>query len=339
MPQLSPGKLPELLSRRPVAAAFFLHGEEDHLREEAAALIVDAFLDPTTRDFNYDQLRGGDVQADTLASILATPPMMAEHRVVLLRDAQGLSAKSREVVEAAATAPPSGLVLVLSGQIPAGSKAKFYSTLQRHALSFEFSPVDPLDLPGWLVERAAEVHGAELELDAARAMAAAIGSQLGILASELDKLGAYTSGRRRITLDDVRAVGGYVPRADRWRWFDLVVEKRFGDALALLPELLGSGENGVGLVIGISAQLTRVGLAVVGGREALERELKPHQRWLINRLAPIARAWTLEEVDASLLELLLTDRLLKSASLTDRQAVEELLLRLAERVGPRRHAA
>jgi hypothetical protein len=36
----------------------------------------------------------------------------------------------------------------------------------------------------------------------------------------------------------------------------------------------------------------------------------------------------LPEVDAALGELLRTDRLLKSASLSDRQALEELLLRL-----------
>jgi DNA polymerase III delta subunit len=43
---------------------------------------------------------------------------------------------------------------------------------------------------------------------------------------------------------------------------------------------------------------------------------------------PQARRWTLPEVDAALGELLRTDRLLKSASLTDKQAMEELLLRL-----------
>ena len=38
-------------------------------------------------------------------------------------------------------------------------------------------------------------------------------------------------------------------------------------------------------------------------------------------------------------ELLRADRLLKSASMTDWQAIEELLLRLAEAVGARRNAA
>ncbi|HEX6912204.1 MAG TPA: hypothetical protein VF142_17505, partial [Longimicrobium sp.] len=60
----------------------------------------------------------------------------------------------------------------------------------------------------------------------------------------------------------------------------------------------------------------------------LERELKPFQKWMARRIVPVARKWTLPEVDEALGELLRTDRLLKSASLSDRQAMEELLLRL-----------
>jgi DNA polymerase III delta subunit len=60
----------------------------------------------------------------------------------------------------------------------------------------------------------------------------------------------------------------------------------------------------------------------------LERELKPFQKWMARRLVPVARRWTLPEVDQALVELLRTDRLLKSASLSDRQAIEELLLRM-----------
>ncbi|HEU0302644.1 MAG TPA: hypothetical protein VFR37_24500, partial [Longimicrobium sp.] len=115
---------------------------------------------------------------------------------------------------------------------------------------------------------------------------------------------------------------------DRWAWFDMVAERRFGEALQALPILLESGENGVGLVIGMGGQLLKVALVCAGGQAALERELKPFQKWMARRIVPQARRWTLPEVDQALGELLRTDRLLKSASLSDRQAVEELLLRL-----------
>jgi DNA polymerase III subunit delta len=329
LPLLTPARFARHLDRVPPPGAYFLHGEEDHLREDAAQRVIALYLDPATRDFNFDQLRGADVVPDALASVLATPPMMAAHRVVLIRDLQGLSPKARELVEASAAAPPSGLVLILSGQKPSGSRAKFYDALQKAATTVEFPRLGLNDLPGWLSDRAREEHGMELEIEAARALVTAIGSHLGVLATELEKLASFAAGRGSITLDDVRAVGGYVPRVDRWGWFDLVGERRYAEALRLLPELLESGESGVGLVAGMGSHLLRVALAVAGGAEALEKELPPNQRWLARRVGPAAASWTLAEVDAAIADLLRTDRLLKSAPLSDRQAIEELLLRLA----------
>ena len=339
MPEISYDALLRSLRNRAGGGAFFFHGEEDHLREEAVSRVVDRHLDPGTRDFNFDQVSGSDVAADELASLIATPPMMAEWRVVVVRAAQGLSVKAREVVEAAVKAPPPGLVLVLSATIPSGSKAKFYSELQKRATSVEFPALGPLDAPGWLIEQARAAHGVELEPDAASALVSAVGTSLGTLTSELTKLAGYVQERGRITVDDVRAVGGNVPRYDRWAWFDLVGERRLGEALRILPVLLESGENGVGLLIGMGQQLLRVALVCAGGQGALERELKPYQKWLARKVAPQARRWTLAEVDQALSELLRTDRLLKSASLSDRQAMEELLLRLIAIRPPRESAA
>ncbi|HEX6372989.1 MAG TPA: DNA polymerase III subunit delta [Longimicrobium sp.] len=338
MPPIRPGQLDRTLRDRVAGGAFFFFGDEDYLREEAVARVVAAYVDPATRDFNFDQLRGGDVTADDLASIVATPPMMAEHRVVVVRDAQGLSVKAREVVEAVAKSTDPGLILVISAVIPGGSKARFYDELKKHAVSVEYGQLSQDDAPGWVMETAREELGVEVDPEAARALVGGIGVDLGTLGSELRKLAAYAQDRKRVTLDDVRAVGGIIPRQDRWAWFDMISERRFREALETLPVLLESGENGVGLVIGMGGQLLKVALVCAGGQQALERELKPFQKWMARRIVPVARKWTLPEVDQALAELLRTDRLLKSASLNDRQALEELLLRMWA-IGRRQAAA
>ncbi|MDR0787642.1 MAG: DNA polymerase III subunit delta [Gemmatimonadota bacterium] len=330
MPDL---RLPALLKRlgeRPDSAVVFLHGSEAYLRDQAVHTVVELFAEPSTRDFNLDHLRGSDVTAEALASLLATPPMMADYRVVVVRDAQGLSNKAREVVEEVAAHPSAGLVLVVAATIPAGSSAKFYTRLRSTALSVEFSAVRDEDLPGWLIDYAQEAHQVEIELDAARAWAAAIGSELGVLATEVEKAVAYIGGRKRITLEDVKAIGGYIPRVDRWKWLDLVSERKFLEALRLVPDLLDAGETGVGLVLAMGGQLLKLGIAVDGGREALDRQLDPRQRWLVNKLPGQVRGWTPKRIDQAIETLLRADRLLKSAaSLGERAVVEEVLIRLA----------
>jgi DNA polymerase III subunit delta len=331
MAATSPDALARALARGPRGGTWFLHGGDEFLKDEATAAIVAAHLDPATRDFNYDQLRAGETEPETLLSICATPPMMAAWRVVVVRDVQAFAAhaRGRAALEALLARAVPDLALVLVAQVPERSSARIYDRLRKQATSVEFAPLAAGDLPGWLIERAARA-GLELEPDAARALASA-NTELGVLVQELAKLDDYVGARRRITRDDVLHVVGSVPRQNRWDWFDAVGERRFGDARAALPVLLQGSESGVGLVIGLGTHLLRVGIAVAGGERALSAALPPHQRWLAGRVTRQARGWHAGQLDAALDDLVRADRLLKSTSLDDHQVVEELLLRMQAR--------
>lgn len=308
--------------------AFYLHGDDEFRKEAAVRALLDAHVDPGTRDFNLDLLRGTEVTPETLASVLATPPMMAEWRVVVLREVEGLASSkhARDVLLQTVESPPPGLALIMSCTVPKGSKAKFYSELNRKSQSAEFKEITADDVPGWLMERARETHGVEIEVDAARALGAAIGPNLGILARELEKLTDFVGERARISLQDVDAAGTKLPSQDRWQWFDLVGERRFEEARSALTVLLGQGESGVGLVIGLATHLMRLGVAVDGGQRSLEAVLPGHQKWLARRLASQAKRWSLPRIDFAVRGLLDVDRLLKASPHTDEHFIETWLL-------------
>jgi len=327
----SPDKLRRALDKGSRGGVYFLFGEEEFLKEEAAAAITAAHLDPTTRDFNYDQLRGADLEPETLASIANTPPMMAEWRVLIVREAQALAAnaRGRAAIESLIERPIPGLALVFVATLPDRTKAAIYEKLKKHATSIAFPQLGSNDMPGWLIERA-QRHGVELETRAARALAAT-GSDLGVLTQEIAKLSDYVGDRKRITIEDVAQIVGSVPRQNRWDWFDMVADTRFREARAALPVLLEAGESGVGLVIGLGTQFLRLGIAAAGGDRALGSVLPQHQKWLAARIGKQARQWNAQSVEDAVDDLLRADRLLKSASLSERQILEELLLRLEQR--------
>lgn len=290
-------------------------------------------MDEATRDFNLDLLRGNEVDTETLASVIATPPMMAEWRVVVLREVEGLASSkhARDELVRIAQNPPPGLALIMSCTVPSGSKAKFYSTLARAARSVEFKAITDADVPGWIMDRAKEEHDIAFAPDAAQALGAAIGNNLGVLSQELSKLADFIGDRGTVTLEDVEAAGTKLPSQDRWRWFDLVGDRHFDEAARTLPILLQQGENGVGLVIGLATQFLRLGIAVEEGAAGLERSLPRHQQWLAGRVATQARRWTASEIDAALAGLLDVDRLLKASPHTDEHFLEAWILGL--RVG------
>ncbi len=331
------GSAPLKLSDGERGGVFFLYGDDHFRKEEAARALVDRHLDPGTRDFNFDPIRGSEVDVETLASILGTPPMMAEWRVVVLREVEGLAAsqRAREALLSVVKRPPPGLALIMLGSIPSGSKAKFYRDLIRLSRSVEFGEIGANDVPGWLVQWAADNHGVEITMDAAQALAGGLGTDLGVLVREVEKLASMAGEGHPITPALVEKAGTRVPTQDRWEWMDLVGRRDFRRALETLSTLLGQGESAVYLTMGLTTHLLRLGVGCAGGMGALQEVVPPHQRgWLPRRLMEQARRWNVEELESAMKGLKRVDRILKSSSLPEEQVLEEWLLgQIVEKTG------
>jgi DNA polymerase-3 subunit delta len=325
------GANPLGLTDREKGGAFFLFGDDAFRKEETGKALVEWHLDPGTRDFNFDPLRGSELDVESLASVLATPPMMAEWRVVLLREVEALasSPRARDALLDIVKRPPPGLALIMLASIPRDSRAKFYRELMRVARSMEFPEIGANDVPGWLLDRAATLHGIRMTEEAARALGGAVGTDLGVLAQELEKLASVVDAGEPITLEAVKRAGTHVPTQDRWEWMDLVGNREFDKALEGLSILFAQGESGVHLTMGLTTHLLRLGVGRTAGKGALEESLPPHQRgWLPRRLMQQANRWSVPGLAGALKGLRRVDRILKSSSLPEDRVLEEWLLGL-----------
>src|SRR2546427_166703 len=101
---------------------YYLHGEEDMLKEEAIRALLDRVVEPAMRDFNVDVRAAGELDPAGLHALVNTPPMLAARRAVVLRGVEQLRKKSparEELLHYLANPNPSTLlVLVQSGPAP-----------------------------------------------------------------------------------------------------------------------------------------------------------------------------------------------------------------------------
>lgn len=324
-------QLEELLERGDVEGAFFLFGDAERLRRQATGRLVDAAVAPNTRDFNLDRFRGGEVEPEELASVLSTPPMMADRRAVVLEEVQELTPTGRRAVEEALESLPGGLTFVLSGQVPDRSRASFWKTLKKRARTLEWSAPGEQEIPGWLMDRARERYGYELTPEAAQALAAAVGEDLSVLDAELDKLTAAAEGGT-VDLEQTSALVPRVRAVDRWAWLDRVARRDYEGALESLDGLLAeASESAVGLLVGMIDQHLYLGVALEGGRarvaQALGEAGKPYLKWKAKVYARQARRWSRPELTRALRLMRRADRHAKSGT-GDRRVLEELLLSL-----------
>src|SRR5713101_2817637 len=116
------------------------------------------------RAFNLDQRGAGELDPQTLHTLVNTPPLMAATRAVVVRGVEQLKkgAKLRQELLRYLGAPnPTTLLLLVQG---AGEKAD--PELVRLTTAVQADPLSPADAARWLTARATAV-GLSLPADAA----------------------------------------------------------------------------------------------------------------------------------------------------------------------------
>ena len=109
--------LRSLVDRGDVEGVFFFHGDAERLRDDAARALVEAAIDPATRDFNLDTYRASEVSSEALAASLAMPPVMAPRRVVALFGAERLTPTGCGVIEKVLERTPPELAAALNNEM------------------------------------------------------------------------------------------------------------------------------------------------------------------------------------------------------------------------------
>jgi DNA polymerase III subunit delta len=326
------------------APVYYFHGPEDLLKDEALRAILDRTLDPSLRDFNLDQRSAGQLDPDALYALCTTLPMMAERRVVVLRELEGIKRKPKlrtALLEyLARPAPDTVLVLIQGANEDAEDKE-----IARAAVTVACQPLREERVLKWLDRRATGL-GVALPEDAARHLVRAVGGELAALAAELDKLASLPAGVP-LTVERVGELVGVRHGETVFDWRDAVLEDNPGPAIHLLGPLLDQpGNSGVKLVTMLGTTLIGLGIA----RSYYDRPLRGRAldeavfgairrtrvfgllgwgeekgRWL--RWAP---AWPADRIADALRSTLVADRALKFTSISDERGIlTDLVLRMA----------
>ena len=243
--------LRKAIQERSFDPAYYLYGEDDFLKEDALKQLLAAAVDPTTRDFNLDVRRGAELDAETLGVLLGTMPMMAERRVVVVRDVAALKKDVRGVLDRYLERPAPDVVVVLVA--PAGSKVD--KTLADRATPLEYPPLTGDRVPKWIAHYVSSELGASISPAAAELLQSAAGSELPQLAAELDKLASYVNGGE-IDEGAVAAVVGVRRGETMGDLLDRVAMRDAAGAVALVDHVLSQPKtNAVQVVMALTTQM------------------------------------------------------------------------------------
>ncbi len=206
-------------------AVYFLYGEDEFTKSEFIALALETFLpDFGMRSFNFDQFYGSEGKSVDVVNCASQFPVMADRRMVIVRDAEKLwrsrataaepvakksskSSSHEDPILSYIEKPNFDCVLIIETTKPGAKNMHPWKEFFAKTVTLEFPPLKETAVIEWLIARAGKA-GRTLDFNAARLVVESVGTDLRTNSSELEKLFAYIGDRSTITEEDVeQAVG------------------------------------------------------------------------------------------------------------------------------------
>jgi len=233
--------------RKPV---YFLCGPESFFIDQLQKT-VEQQVPEDQKDFNFDLIYGNEATVNQVLNIARSYPMMADQRVVIVRDfyALGNGSSANDNGEEAPGSldqfvgyleqpNPSCLLLLVSEKTPDGRK-KLGKRLKKgdHVGYYEFEEVKDHELPDWIIKWIKTRHDRKINPMAAEVLSQFVGSNLLFLTTEIDKLVTYSEDQEELSAEDVKKVIGHYREYSVFELKDAVMERDLEEALFIAEQM------------------------------------------------------------------------------------------------------
>jgi len=177
---------------------YFLMGDESYYIDMITESLLEMFMTESEKEFDLAVVYGKDTDMRQVISLARQYPMMAKHRVVLVKEAQDI--KDMETLSIYLEKPMQSTILIVNyknGSLD--RRKKLASELDKSGLLYESKKLYDNELPGWIINFA-KSRGLGIDDRTAELLAEYLGSDLGRIVGELEKLTiTIPKGENRIT--------------------------------------------------------------------------------------------------------------------------------------------
>lgn len=316
------------LNEKKISQLYLFYGEEDFLIQQLMEALIKAVLQPGDADFNLDILYGNETDGAAIVNAAMSFPMMAERRLVIVKDFTLLNEKSLQLLLKYAEKPSASTCLCLiSAKLGINAAMK---RLKEICKTIEAKRLYDNQVPAWIKSFARE-RGYGISDQAASLLQINVGNSLRRLSSEIDKIELLIKANE-ITVDDVEAVVGATKEFNVFEFCDAVAGKQLEKSLRILNRLLELGESPVGLLVMLSRHFTIMAKAKElllkrSTRSAIAKELHINH-YFIDKYIQQTQKYRREQLQAIFQLMLTADQHLKSSYQKPKLVIESLLFEI-----------
>ncbi len=234
---------------------YYFYGEEsffiDLLQDE-----VEKLVPQEQKDFNFDLIYGADASPAKIIDMARSYPMMADRRVVIVRDFLKLDENTtdgnlNDFEEYIKQPNPSTILCLIDTRFPdkRTSLGKAIQSSTDKCEIYNFEELPDYKLADWVADWARYSHKKVFEPEAAQTLSQMAGPDLKLLSTEIDKVCTFVDTEERVTVEHIKKVSGSYRDFSVIELKNAVVNRNLDQALGIAEQMLLKSNYSAGEVI------------------------------------------------------------------------------------------
>ena len=191
------------IKKKKLAPVYLLHGEEPYFIDLIADAIEHTVLDDAQKGFDQTVVYGKDTDFSAVISMAKRYPMMSDHQVIVVKEAQNLKWKDDDLLQKyLENITPTTVLLFAYKYGKFDKRKKTYKLMEKAGVVLESAKLYDDKVAGWISEQLA-ANGRKIHPQAAALMGEYLGTDLSKINNELEKIQLNIPTEKEITAADI----------------------------------------------------------------------------------------------------------------------------------------
>lgn len=322
-----------LTKQEKIYPVYLFYGKENYLKEDILKKLRNRLIDPAYRELNYKVFYGEKISINEVINDLETLPLISEHKLVVIKEADKIN-KNDEIKlidyfnRLSLKNIFSTLIIIYKESSP---NKELVTAIKKVGVVSNFSITDKAKLTLWINSKFRQSNK-NITQEGLFYLQSIMGSDLGRLFNEIEKIDIYTKDKKVIEKEDVMISIGGSESVNIFKVLDSIGDKDIKNAIEGLVKLNQGNLHHLSIFAMIYRQIKLIlqtKLLLAGGFNFKEVEKKLKLPYFVTeKIIKQSKKYTFKEICKSYELLNIADLEFKDSQKEPKIILEELVMNI-----------
>ena len=324
-----------LIKQEKIYPVYLLYGKENYLKEDISKKLQKRLIDPVYRELNYKVFYGDKLSINEVLNDLETLPLVSKHKLAVIKEAEKINKNGETKLidyfnRLSLKNNFSSLIIIYQESSP---NKELITAIKRVGIAANFSITDKGKLALWIKSKFSQSNK-KITPEALFYLQSIVGSDLGRLFNEIEKIDIYAKDQKIIEKEDVMITIGGSEAVNIFKVLDSVGDKDIKNAIDGLVKLNQGNLHYLSIFAMIYRQIklilqTKLLLANGFNFKEVEKKLGlPY--FVVEKTIKQSKKYTFKEICKSYELLNIADLELKDSRKEPKIILEELVINIID---------